>query len=214
MNICPAQKFHLIMKWKVIEYYPCNIYIIENFLNDEECNYFINFIERFKHLSVKWEINSTNNVECYNLVMDDLKQKLNNNDVIIDILRMDETIYNVFSNALNIINSLAPYLRYEKDCGYQLRKIYGKTALHTDSVHCNQNALKNYIRTLTMILNLNDNYTGGVYKFPLQNIEIELKKGSVIIFPPYWTHPHEVTSINENESRYTINTWILEKLKF
>lgn len=212
MNICPAQKFHLIMKWKVIEYYPCNIYIIENFVDDEDCKLIIDFIERFQHYSEKWEINSINNVECYNLIMENLKQKLNNNEIIIDILRMDEIIYNIFSNALNLIHSFTPYLRYEKDCGYQLRKVYGETKIHTDSIHSSHDTFKEYIRTLTMIVNLNDNYTGGIYKFPLQNIEFKLKRGSVVIFPPYWTHPHQVTLVNE--PRYTISTWILEKLKF
>lgn len=201
------------MKWKVIEYEPCNIYIIENFLNDDECTELISFIEQYLHFSEKWEINDSNNVECYNLIMEDLKKKLNNNDLLSNILHIDEIIYNIFSNSLKLINSLTPYLRYDKDCGYQLRKNYGKTQLHSDSVNCNQSKSRDYIRTLSMIINLNENYTGGVYKFPLQNIECKLKKGSVIIFPPYWTHPHEVSSINDNESRYSIITWILEKLK-
>ena len=37
-----------------------------------------------------------------------------------------------------------------------------------------------------------------------------LKKGEAIAFPPYWTHPHEVSAPENGTFRYTINTWLYE----
>jgi hypothetical protein len=50
----------------------------------------------------------------------------------------------------------------------------------------------------------------GVNK--IYNISLKMKKGSVIIFPPYWTHLHEVSNLENNTYRYTINTWTLENI--
>ena len=69
------------------------------------------------------------------------------------------------------------------------------------------------VRNASMIFALNDDYDGGEFHFPCQDIHIRMKKGSVIIFPPYWTHPHEVSCIRNGTYRYTINTWALELLK-
>ena len=45
-----------------------------------------------------------------------------------------------------------------------------------------------------------------------QDIKVKLKKGSVIIFPPFWTHPHETEDLLNNTYRYTINTWSCQKI--
>ena len=71
------------------------------------------------------------------------------------------------------------------------------------------------VRTLSTILILNDDYEGCFFEFPSQNISLSLKKGQLISFPPYWTtHPHKVTEpLNFLDSyRYTINTWLYDKL--
>lgn len=108
--------------------------------------------------------------------------------------------------------------------GYCLRKIHGKTRCHIDGLlhrHTkknitfinNNNDVKDImIRSSSVIIALNDNYDGGQFHFPNQNIKHKMKKGSVIIFPPYYTHPHETTELENNTFRYTINTWTLEEL--
>jgi len=125
-----------------------------------------------------------------------------------------------------IFNTLNDKLKFDYNSGFMLRKIYGETRLHTDGPNSGMNrksALKYinekntdklnvyFIRNLSCIFALNDDYSGGIFNFPYQNINIKLKKGSVIFFPPYWSHPHEVSDLNDNNYRYTISTWFCDK---
>jgi hypothetical protein len=98
-----------------------------------------------------------------------------------------------------------------QDSGYIIRKITGGTKLHIDGVNSKTAGVKNFVRCLSLIIVLNDDYDGGIFNFPKQNLKLKVKKGEAIMFPPYWTHPHSVTSVGEGQARYTINTWILEK---
>jgi predicted 2-oxoglutarate/Fe(II)-dependent dioxygenase YbiX len=63
-------------------------------------------------------------------------------------------------------------------------------------------------REMSMIAAINDDYDGGEICFPDQNFEIKLKKGQVLLFPPYWTHPHRTNKPKNGTFRYTITTWL------
>ena len=62
---------------------------------------------------------------------------------------------------------------------------------------------------MSNIISLNDDYEGGEFYFSKQDYKIKLKKGDILCFPPYHTHPHMYTPIN-NTYRYTINTWLYQ----
>jgi len=100
------------------------------------------------------------------------------------------------------------------DTGYCLRKIYGKTRRHTDGVlgytKTEQLVSPKSIRNMSIIIALNDEYDDGEFYFPHQNKKIRLKKYQAVAFPPYWTHPHEVSAPKKGTFRYTINTWLCE----
>jgi hypothetical protein len=66
------------------------------------------------------------------------------------------------------------------------------------------------IRNFSVIICLNSNYEEGHFFFPKQNKLIKLEKGEIILFPPYWTHPHMVLSPTQNTYRYTLHTWLFE----
>jgi len=63
---------------------------------------------------------------------------------------------------------------------------------------------------MSIIIALNDDYEGGEFYFPIQDFRIKLKKGQIIVFPPYWTHYHMVDSPINETYRYTLNTWLYE----
>jgi hypothetical protein len=101
------------------------------------------------------------------------------------------------------------------DTGYCLRKIHGKTRRHTDGIFGYGNRKEEVIKTdsirnMSVIVALNDDYEDGEFYFPFQDKKIRLKKYQAIAFPPYWTHPHEVSAPKEGTYRYTINTWLCE----
>ena len=89
----------------------------------------------------------------------------------------------------------------------QYRKIYGKTKYHIDATDC---AVSGKIRIFSCIIALNDDYDGGELIFPVQSRKIKLKRGQIVAFPPYWTHPHYTNELENGTFRYTINNWLLE----
>lgn len=114
-------------------------------------------------------------------------------------------------------------VQLEQNSGYILRRIYGETRTHIDNIsevyESNINFIKGnqkgeykMIRSASIIFGLNDDFDGGVFNFPYYDVSITLKKGAVIIFPPYWTHEHGVSSVENNTYRYTLSTWACMKI--
>ena len=94
----------------------------------------------------------------------------------------------------------------------QIRKIHGPTRCHIDGLTVGRPidtesiyTLKN-LRCLSVVIAINGNYKGGEFFFPSQNVEIKLKAGEAILFPPYWTHPHGTNDVHDT-FRYTITSW-------
>ena len=140
-----------------------------------------------------------------------------------NITDLNNKINNQMNKISKIMKQINDKIMLDTNAGYCLRKIYGKTRNHSDGISeiynsninfINDNKLGDYrmIRNASIIMSLNDNYKGGEFKFTYQNIKVKLKKGSVIIFPPYWTHPHETEELIDETYRYTINTWSCQKI--
>ena len=92
-----------------------------------------------------------------------------------------------------------------EDSGYQLRKIIGPTLQHQDGVQVdilNKSTYK--YRVGTLIISLKD--TGDEIVFPHLDVTVPLKQGTILFFPPYWTHVH-YSNWNEQEG-YRIQTWL------
>lgn len=148
----------------------------------------------------------TNNI--YNIMYDD---KININEI-------QKKIDDKITNLLVVMRSINQRIDVDVYNNIILRKIYGKTREHTDGtkeiIESNICFLKknrskdfHFVRNLTFIFSLNDDYDGGELLFPSYDISIKLKKGSVVIFPPFWTHPHSTNDLLNNTFRYTITTW-------
>jgi len=130
---------------------------------------------------------------------------------------------NFFIDYMNyIFQYLKNYLSefYNIDCsgiGFTLlRKIYGPTKLHIDKVVGDMDIIDNKYypidktRNMSIIIGLNDDYEGGEFYFPVQDYSIKLKRGDVLAFPPYWTHPHMVNAPTNGTYRYTLTTFLFQ----
>jgi len=116
----------------------------------------------------------------------------------------------------NVIKNLISHLRKENkipildniiaDTGYQFCKIFGESTSRFDGVHGFIEDTKE--RFLSVIICLNDDYEVGEICFPVQNRIIKMKKGDILVYPPYWTHPHYSNDLLNKTYRYTINTWL------
>ena len=178
------------------------IYTASNLITDVQCDYIISYIERNPSLWMQRALGYTSNVECNYIT-------LNKNVPEHNI--MDSFIFSIIGNILTKFIHIHPAFKGIQDDGYTLRKVHGGTKLHVDGVHSTAGGFKKFVRSLSIIIVLNDDYDGGVFCFPNQGLKFRVQKGQAILFPPYWTHPHSVTSVGEGQSRYAINTWILEK---
>jgi predicted 2-oxoglutarate/Fe(II)-dependent dioxygenase YbiX len=199
---------HVIFGYHVCEYSPCNIYVIHKIINKNECIDLMNFIDNLTEFQVREEIRPGNNVECLNIHMEEVKKRKTGDE---EILKYDKNIFDIIHIALTLIKVINPKINMNIDSGYQLRKIFGKTEPHVDAISSSTSGYSNFVRCLSVILQLNDDFDGGVFTFPYHELTIKLSRGSIIAFPPFWTHPHETSSVEANQFRYTINTWILEK---
>lgn len=93
---------------------------------------------------------------------------------------------------------------------FTIRKIYGPTRCHSDGIY-NNNETKKDLRYASCIINLNNDYSGGDFIFEKQNFKYKMAKNDIIVFPPYYTHPHLTLPLENKTYRYTINTWFLVK---
>lgn len=185
-----------------------SIFTVANIFGDTQCDYITYFINKHSSLWKEQEVNreSGNNVKCKFLAVNEL-MSLN----IPDIHKIDEYISKTITVILTKLTSICPTFSGNQDDGYTLRKITGGTLQHSDGINSKATGFKNYVRCLSLIIILNDDYDGGIFNFPKQNLKLKVKKGEAILFPPYWTHPHAVSSVGDGQARYAINTWILEK---
>lgn len=198
---------HLINNYNITEYIGTNIYIFNNVFDKDFCDKIIKLMDNADCL--KTTFTTYNNVECFNI--DTSCYNLVDTNVM-----LDKEIRYIFETMF----LLTKYIKVYGTTNFELRKVYGKTREHADGT-CPDNVKHPYhkckirsVRSLTMVGVFNDDFEGGVYHFPIQNIKVKLKAGSVIVFPPFWTHPHEVSEVNKLETgreyRYTISCWGLD----
>tara|TARA_Y100000389_G_scaffold40255_1_gene34809 strand:- start:3954 stop:4532 length:579 start_codon:yes stop_codon:yes gene_type:complete len=124
---------------------------------------------------------------------------------------IDTFIYKTFSNCFKnyiekfkISHSSLPNTIC--DSGYKVMKYIkgtGKFDIHIDNSF---KATPN--RFLTALLYLNTVEEGGETEFPSQGITIKAKVGRVVMFPPFFTHPHKGnTPLSGN--KYVINSFFM-----
>jgi hypothetical protein len=184
------------------------IYVLDDVISDELCETIRTIIDNTYGYMEEYADNSNVQAKCVRIC--DFENK-KFGDII------DNEIYKVVSNiSEQILQSNHNITSIGSDSGYQLRKIYGATRKHCDSVFPgvvpkdSKYIDVHAVRKLSLIIALNDDYEGGEFCFPNHDVNVKLKKRQAIFFPPYWTHPHMVNKPENNTFRYTINTWITE----
>ena len=128
--------------------------------------------------------------------------------------------FNKYLKWINVIlrkklwDSLKHYMRVypildsliKSDSGFQIQK-YSKNTLgyvpHADSSG-EYSLMSN--RTLVYMWYLNDVDSGGETNFVHYNEYIKPKAGTLVLFPPYWTHTHQAMP-PLSEDKYIITNW-------
>jgi hypothetical protein len=181
-----------------------NVFTVADAFTDTQCAIIVDYITSNSALWDERKLGYTSNVDCKFLVLKDMIGR------VAEATELDKLIFKRLGAVLAAFRAFRPDFIGIHDVGYTLRRIHGGTKRHVDGVHSKTGGFTKLVRALSFIAVLNDDYDGGIFNFPAQNLKIKVKKGEVILFPPYWTHPHSVTSVGEGQARYTINTWIME----
>lgn len=80
-----------------------------------------------------------------------------------------------------------------------------RCALHDDG-QCAEES-RNGLRLATLLFYLND-APGGETFFPAQDVRVRPVQGRAVVFPPWYTHPHEVLPCGGE--RFILQTWITD----
>ncbi len=174
------------------------IYCINNLIDTDFCN---NMVEMFNILPLEHAIHRPgNNVACHRCNIDQII-----NDPLINKYKPDISLF--LSGYMRIIpyiiNKVNPEIFDNTIPSFshiELRIIHDATRMHIDGISPETPG-----RLLSCIIALNDDFDNGDLYFPAQKVKITMKKGDIILFPPYWTHPHYVSAPTSN--RYTFTFW-------
>ena len=94
---------------------------------------------------------------------------------------------------------------------YSVMKEGGDNKLHMDNYYINESKelriKENDYDDRAALLYLNDEYSGGMLNFPLQDLSLKPKPGTLIFFKGDYLIPHEVSEV-ESGSRVNIVTFL------
>lgn len=111
----------------------------------------------------------------------------------------DETLLSAAQKALRIYQKQHPRVYTKSDSGFDILR-YEKGQFIGDHVD------DNVPRVLSMSIALNDDYTGGEFKF--WDKVIRLPVGGAIMFPSNFMYPHEILPVVSG-TRYSMITWFI-----
>jgi hypothetical protein len=183
-----------------------NIFVLPNVVSEELFKEVIEYFENNKELQKQRSYKWGNNVVCDAIFANDHKQTHQCTSGI------DAKIFQALTAVIkdNLFYKLPKAWTYStdstlQDSGYEIRKIKGSTRFHADDIDpkvISSDSVR--FRVGTIILCLSNSL--DTLDFPMQNRKVKLVQGTLIFFPPYWTHPHQ-TTYGGCES-YRIQTWL------
>lgn len=181
--------------------------LIEGVLTKEECNH---FIEKGLHQGlIEMKSSKIVNGVVYNENITDTKNNKRKGTYFIDETLKDNDLVDLSNKILEIINGLKIYnsIEFNGIPKYSFNE-YSKGDFlnwHKDSHEIINGA------TITLIIQLNEDYIGGDIMYRLDDVEYKVpkKQGSIFIFESNLDH-----SVSELEEglRYSMNVWPSKKV--
>ncbi len=121
---------------------------------------------------------------------------------------VDNNLFRSFAMALQEFHTLYPYfsdMSRFKDMGYNLQRYQAGEYYHW---HVDADNLALAPRQLVALWYLNDmDGAGGETEFIFQDVKVTPKQGTLVLFPPFWTHEHRAAVVNSG-AKYIATTWL------
>jgi len=189
--------------------YPIDSYIGCYHIDDEICDEIVNFYDKNTHLAGPGKICCTKNGKVVETTDTKIKKS---KDISIDSSLMVYP-FNLYYQLLQkcLIKYIETYpilntmLRYAITEPVSLQKYEPGEGYFTTHIE-NNGSLVGGARCLVFMTYLNDVPNGGT-EFTFHNIKTEAKKGSTLIWPAYFTHPHRAAP-DLQEDKYILTGWL------
>ena len=174
------------------------IHLVEGACSKESCNHFIDFFEKNINLAEPGGAG---------------KKKLNNLEISLDIDFNNPSSFGlefILSNMISqykekfpLIDSHLTNWHVTPTC--QLAKYEPNN--YYSYVHCENPGRPKYLsRVFAWMIYLNDVREGGYTEFPTQNKKFQPRRGDILIWPAYFTHPHRGI-VSKTEKKYIVTGW-------
>lgn len=120
---------------------------------------------------------------------------------------IDAALFNSIKSALLEFREAYPYFKGPfKDMGYAIQRTNPGEHYHW---HIDGGSHEFSQRQLVAVWYLNNVAgPGGETEFLFQEIKVTPKQGSLILFPPFWTHEHRGVTL-EKGVKYIATTWVV-----
>jgi Rps23 Pro-64 3,4-dihydroxylase Tpa1-like proline 4-hydroxylase len=120
---------------------------------------------------------------------------------------VDQMFFRSLAVALREFRETFPYFKGPfKDMGYQVQRYRSGEFYHW---HIDGGSHEFSQRQLVALWYLNDvPGPGGETQFLYQDISVKPERGSLILFPPFWTHEHRAATLREGV-KYIATTWVV-----
>lgn len=116
---------------------------------------------------------------------------------------LDHKLFEIYGSAIREYCGKHTDLYIERDEGYSLLK-YDRTQSYSQHVD-HGTAIP---RSVTAIIGLNEEYTGGEFFFWDGAWQQKIEKGALLMFPASFQYPHGIRQILSG-TRYSVITWFL-----
>jgi hypothetical protein len=119
----------------------------------------------------------------------------------------DEMFFRSLAAALREFRETFPYFKGPfKDVGYQVQRYLPGEFYHW---HIDGGSHEFSQRQLVALWYLNDvDGPGGETEFLYQGVSVKPRKGTLILFPPFWTHEHRAVELKAGV-KYIATTWVV-----
>ena len=122
------------------------------------------------------------------------------------LLTLMKEVHATIQQGIILYQKYNPFMQASQSLGFDLLKyeIGEKFHQHVDLVPGHKVFGK---RQLSVLIYLNDDYQGGETQFIRQELELKPPKGSLALFPPFYTHPHSSLPITQGTKKILVS-WV------
>jgi Rps23 Pro-64 3,4-dihydroxylase Tpa1-like proline 4-hydroxylase len=120
---------------------------------------------------------------------------------------VDDMLFRSLAAALREFRETFPYFKGAfKDMGYQVQRYRAGEYYHW---HVDGGSHELSQRQLVALWYLNDvPAPGGETEFLYQGVSVRPERGTLVLFPPFWTHEHRAAPVQRG-AKYIATTWVV-----